>query len=105
MPKPYDGSRILDALQKAGALVYNSGRRDRKTSVRIHNHVTSCYQVQVGAVRRQLNAMLNDPQMAKAERALNDLPELKFDDLPLAALRANAAKGTEGTGTNEGGVV
>ena len=64
----------------------------------------------MGAVRRQLNAMLNDPQMAKAERALNglpidDLPELKFDDLPLAALRANAAKGTEGTGTNEGGVV
>ena len=110
MAKPYDGSRILDALQKAGALVYNSGRRDRKTSVRIHNHVTSCYQVQVGAVRRQLNAMLNDPQMAKAERALNglpidDLPELKFDDLPLAALRANATKGTEGTGTNEGGAV
>ena len=51
-----------------------------------------------------------DAAKAKAERALNglpidDLPELKFDDLPLAALRANAAKGTEGTGTNEGGVV
>lgn len=52
--KPFDQVRILQALDGIGALVYSRTRKDRKCSVRIQNQVTSCYQVQVGVVRRYL---------------------------------------------------
>ena len=61
--KPYDQVRILQTLDSIGALVYTKSRKDRKTSVRIQSHVTSCYQIQVGVVRRYL-----EEQQAEKER-------------------------------------
>jgi len=55
--KPYDSVRIIQTLDSIGALVYSRSRKDRKTSVRIQNHVTSCYQIQVGVVRRYLEQL------------------------------------------------
>lgn len=63
MCKPYDQVRILQTLDSIGALVYSKSRKDRKTSVRIQSHVTSCYQIQVGVVRRYL-----EDQQAEKER-------------------------------------
>jgi hypothetical protein len=51
---PYDQTRIIGLLDSIGALTYNKTRKDKKTSVRIQNHVTSCYQIQVDIVRRHL---------------------------------------------------
>jgi hypothetical protein len=52
---PYDQTRIIGLLDSIGALTYNKTRKDKKTSVRIQNHVTSCYQIQVDIVRRHLD--------------------------------------------------
>lgn len=70
---PYDQVRILNALDSIGALVYNSKRKDRKASVRIQNHVASCYQVQMGVVRKYLESLNQDTPTPKKSSTEEDL--------------------------------
>lgn len=73
--KPYDQVRILQTLDSIGALVYSKSRRDRKTSVRIQSHVTSCYQIQVGVIRRYLEDQQSERDRADAQALLDKAAE------------------------------
>jgi hypothetical protein len=64
--KPFDGGRILGMLDSIGALVYK-GRKDRKTNIRIDQHVVSCYYVDLERVRDWLNNPTPLPDLAPDE--------------------------------------